>query len=74
MTETREIHREIHGNDPTDLAAAIREAAPNVGRIEVGEGEERIIIAEASPAKWRRCGGCTLCCTVAGINELSSRQ
>jgi hypothetical protein len=62
-------HLEIDGDGPTDLAAAIREAAPNVGRIEIGEGKDRVIVADAKPV--RKCAGCTLCCTVAGINELA---
>ena len=67
---TEEIKIEIDDRSAEGLAAAIRNAPANVGRIEIGEGAAKIILAEADPQKWRKCGGCTLCCTVAGINEL----
>jgi hypothetical protein len=63
MTKTQ--HLKI---DQDDLAATLRELPGDVSRIEIGEGKERVIVADARPV--RKCGGCTLCCTVAGINEL----
>jgi hypothetical protein len=63
VSQTR--HLEI---DRDDLAATLRELPADVSRIEIGEGKERIVVADARPV--RKCGGCTLCCTVAGINEL----
>jgi hypothetical protein len=56
--------------DPGQLEATLREAAQEASltRIEIGEGPDRVIVAEANPT--RQCGACTLCCTVAGVNEL----
>jgi hypothetical protein len=53
------------------LFQTIEEAAERgATRIQLGEGEGAIVLAEADRRRWRKCGDCTLCCTLAGVNEL----
>lgn len=53
------------------LFQTIEEAAERgATRIQLGVGEGAIVLAEADRRRWRKCGDCTLCCTLAGVNEL----
>jgi hypothetical protein len=64
-----EIRRQVIEGppDPHALGRVLMQLA-DVSRIEIGEGNERVIIADLDES--RQCGACTFCCTVAGINEL----
>jgi Fe-S-cluster containining protein len=66
------IRHEIEGKSAFTLAAAVREMGAKYGvtRIEVGEGNDRLIVADRNESRGRSCGGCTFCCTAAGINAL----
>lgn len=69
MVET--FHHQIEGPpDPHALYDAIEAQiqAHHPTNVVLGEGENRIILAEAQIR--RKCGNCTLCCTVAGVQEL----
>ena len=57
--------------DSLDQLRGVIEQAAERGatRIQLGEGPGAIVLAEADRRRWRQCGGCTLCCTVAGVNE-----
>ena len=52
------------------LYRAITEQVARVhaGRVVLGEGDAAVILAEVRVT--RRCGNCSLCCTVAGVQEL----
>lgn len=73
-------HQNESGERPVDrieidrldqLRQVIEQAAERgAARIQLGEGPGAIVLAEADRSRWRKCGDCTLCCTVAGVNEL----
>lgn len=56
--------------DPHALYRAIRDQIEQLHptRVVLGEGDQAVILAEAQIT--RRCGNCSLCCTLAGVQEL----
>jgi uncharacterized protein len=72
MPDDPEIYRtKIDGPpDPHALFRAMMETieAHRPSRVVLGEGKRAIILAEAK--RTRRCGECSLCCVIAGVEPL----
>ena len=70
MTDERPVER-VEVDRLDQLRQTIEQAVEGgATRIQLGEGPDAVILAEGDRRRWRQCGGCTLCCTVAGVNEL----
>jgi hypothetical protein len=67
MTDDK-IQRLPIARDELDATLRATLARDEMTRIQLGEGPEAIIVADAYPR--RQCGQCTFCCTAAGVNEL----
>ena len=70
MTATSARSTGSRSTASTSFAAIEQAVEGGATRIQLGEGPDAIVLAEADRRRWRQCGGCTLCCTVAGVNEL----